>query len=147
MMGEEKGRNPTNCSGTKWAHYCPINLLISPEFRQGLQVHTGTVFAAYCSAQPVLFVMWSARYWWHNVIFQGTGSVLAVYCRAQPVLLCRCVNNIHVCMIHFQSSLQMPNRWASRRKSSLSTNAGDNLFRFASISASWIALAKLTLLW
>ena len=132
MMGEEKGRNPTNCSGTKWAHYCPINLLISPEFRQGLQVHTGTVFAAYCSAQPVLF--------WCEV--QGTDDTMwyfkvQVQCWQFTVVLsryfCACVSNIHVCMIHFQSSLQMPNRWASRRKSSLSTNAGDNLFRFASI--------------
>ena len=84
----------------------------------------------YCSAQPVL--LWCAMYWWHNVKFK-----VLIQCWQFTVVLsryfCASVLRKYMCTIHFQSSLQMPNRWASRRKSSLSTNAGDNLFRFASI--------------
>ena len=84
--------------------------------------------------------MHSRYFWWCEV--QGTDDTVwylkvQVQCWQFTVVLswyfCASVLRKYMCTIHFQSSLQMPNRWASRRKSSLSTNAGDNLFRFASI--------------
>ena len=66
------------------------------------------------------------------MIFESTGTVLAVYYSAQPVLLCKCVKKVHV-YNSFPIKFANAQQGASRRKSSLSTNAGDNLFRFASI--------------